>query len=50
MVKQESFFDRKDRESAEATVALSHEPDHNCEICRRVRARNKLERRYREGG
>lgn len=29
------------REAAEATVALSHEPDCDCHICQRVRERNR---------
>lgn len=36
----ELFRARRQQENAEASVALSHEPDHDCATCQRVRARD----------
>ena len=33
------LYERLGMEDAEASVALSHPPDHDCELCQRVRAR-----------
>ena len=33
------LFERLRREDVEASVALSHPPDCDCELCQRVRAR-----------
>ena len=33
------FLERRRWEDAEASVALSHPPDCDCELCQRVRAR-----------
>ena len=34
--------ERLQRENVEASVALSHEPDHDCGTCRRVRERRDV--------
>ena len=35
----ENIVDRINREGLEASVALSHEPNHGCDVCVRVRKR-----------
>lgn len=40
----QGFVARLHRERAEASVALSHEPDCECSVCERVKARLEGER------